>query len=86
MHEEPASSVAPQLLPLTTNSLALLLTKAMPVACAPPVLVTLTACVALDAPTVTLPNASEVGVAPRLAVAAAVPVPDIAINTGDPPA
>ena len=85
-HDAPALIVAPQVLPLTTNSVALLLAKATPVAAAPPVLVTLTDWLPLVAPTVTVPNASEAGVAFNTATGAAVPVPDIATVTGEAPA
>ncbi len=73
------------MLPLTTNSDALLLAKATPVAAAPPVLVSVTDLVPLVAPTVTVPKESEAGEAPSAATAAAVPVPDMATVTAEPP-
>ncbi len=84
VHVAPAPSVAPQLLPLTMNSVALLLPMFEIVAVAPPLLVTVMLCVALVAPTVTLPNASAEGEACSEAAAGAVPVPLIATEA-DPP-
>ncbi len=77
--------VALHVLPLTTNSVELLLTNAMPVAAAPPELVMVTPMPALVAPTLTLPNASTGGAAVRLAVGAALPVPESAMTMLAPP-
>ena len=80
-HEAPALSVVPQVLPITTNSVALLLLSAMPLAAAPPGFEMVTAMAALVWPTVMLPNASTGGDACRFAVGAAPPLPDSAIET-----
>ena len=85
MHDAPAASEAPQVFALTTNSAALPLDMLMLLAVAPPVLLTVTVCGALDDPAVTLPNESDAGDADRFGVAAAVPVPLIATWAGEPP-
>src|SRR5436190_1563200 len=78
-HEPPALSVTPHVLPLTRNSLGLLLLSAMPLAAAPPEFVMVSAAAALVWPTVTLPKESTGGDPCRLATPAATPVPDSAI-------
>src|SRR5204862_161124 len=50
-HEPPALSVTPHVLPLTRNSLGLLLLSAMPLAAAPPEFVMVSAAAALVWPT-----------------------------------
>ena len=62
----PALIVAVHVLPLTTNSVALLLVKLTPVAAAEPELVIVTGVGALVAPTVTDPNVTGAGAAWRL--------------------
>jgi hypothetical protein len=63
-------------LPLTRNSALLLFASDKPVAAPPPVFLTVMAIAALVWPTVTVPKAASGGAADRLALGAAIPVPD----------
>ena len=79
------ASDVPQVLALTTNSAALALAIAKPLAAAVPVFVIVTERAPLDWPAVTLPNDSAVGDAESDAVPVGTPVPDRPIDIVAPP-
>ena len=85
MHVAPLASDVPQVLALTTNSAALALAIAKPLAAAVPVFVIVTERAPLDWPAVTLPNDSAVGDAESDAVPVGTPVPDRPIDIVAPP-
>jgi len=73
VHDAPAARELPQVL-VSANGGPAAIEEI--VAVAVPVFLIVTVCAAAVEPTASLPNATEVGVAVRVAVAAAVPVPD----------
>ena len=85
MHAAPVASEAPHVLLPTTNSAALPLVIATPLAAAVPVFVIVTERALLDWPVVTLPNDSAVGDAESDAVAVGTPVPDSPMDIVAPP-